>query len=446
MLSEALEGPKFLFLGYKGSGKTFLAERIRLELEDSYSDFVRSVSLGDFPFTPFSKIIRGNAEPETKYPTAWSWIILIYLLESFAKDEGLVHSDATAFNDAVNAFRRMGLSPAGNPAELVRTSAKNNFRLALPGKMAEYSWAQSEEKPASDIPDFVMSLKELINGVSTSNRHFLVIDGLDDVLTSREVQFKSLSALIFEISRLNDDFARHDVPAKIILLCRTDIFERIPGPNKNKIRQDSAGEFDWYSNPREPDSSLLVQIAELRAKRSLGVDAMLFDELLPSRIDGSETARFLLDMTRHTPRDFLRLLSHIQEFSSQGRVTTDQVKSGLRDYSIRYFLPEIRDELSGYAEPTEIDHLIKALGKVAKRDFSLDELLRTSAATRGKLSDEKLLEILEALFDCSGLGNIQNRKDGTTFYTFKFRNRNSSFNESTPIMLHRGLWKALNLV
>ena len=85
---EALHGQKYLFLGYKGAGKSFIAERIDLTLGGSHSDFVKLLSLSDFPFTPFSKIIRGNSEPESKYPTAWSWILLVYLLESFAKDEG----------------------------------------------------------------------------------------------------------------------------------------------------------------------------------------------------------------------------------------------------------------------------------------------------------------------------------------------------------------------
>lgn len=78
---EALSGNKYLFLGYKGAGKSSIAERIELTLRDSYSDFAKLVSLADFPFTPFSKIVRGDAEPETKFPTAWSWILLIYLLE-----------------------------------------------------------------------------------------------------------------------------------------------------------------------------------------------------------------------------------------------------------------------------------------------------------------------------------------------------------------------------
>jgi hypothetical protein len=162
---EALNGPRYLFLGYKGAGKSHIGERLQLSLSGSYSQFVKLVSLSDFPFTPFSKVIRGDAEPETKYPTAWSWILLIYLLESFARDGSIRHPDPSAFQDAVLAFRQMGLSPATNPATIVRSSSKNNFKLSLPGKLAEFSWSGSETRPASEIPDFVESLKHLISGI-----------------------------------------------------------------------------------------------------------------------------------------------------------------------------------------------------------------------------------------------------------------------------------------
>lgn len=441
----AKSGDKYLFLGYKGAGKSSIGERLELTLSNDETKFVKVVPLEDFPFTPFSKIIRGDAEPEVKYPAAWSWILLVYVLDSFSKDEGLTHPDPVAFQDAIRAFKMMGLSPAGNPATIVRTSAKSSFTLSLPGKLATYTWSGSETKPASELPSFVESLKTLITQVRSSSRHYLIIDGLDDILTSKEIQYKSLSALIFEVARLNKLFASSNCPSKIIILCRTDIFERIPGANKNKVRQDDAIELDWYHDPREPSASLLVQIAQLRTARSLGVAIDLFKDLLPTKVDCVETVRYLLEATRHTPRDFLRLLAHIQEFSTDRRVSIPQLKSGMREYSIKYFLPEIQDELSGYATPEEISRMISALAKLRKRDFKISELIESSKSLIKPLPSERVFDICQALFNCSALGNIQHRQGGTTYYTFKYRNRHSSFNENEDIMLHKGLWKALNL-
>lgn len=443
---EARVGHKYLFLGYKGTGKSAIGQRIQLSAADRYSEFVKLVPLQDFPFTPFSKIIRGDAEPETKFPTAWSWILLTYLLDSFSRDNGLQHSDMTAFQDAVSAFRKMGLTPTDSPADIVRKSAKNAFKLSLPGKLAEYSWSGSDIKPASEIPNFVESIKQLIYGIRSQNRHLLIIDGLDDIFTSRDIQYKSLSALIFEVARLNESLQRNQVSAKIVLLCRTDIFERIPGPNKNKVRQDYALELDWYNDPRDPEQSLLVQVARLRTNRSLGNDINLFKRFFPNHIDGTEVPRLLLDMTRHTPRDFLRLLHHIQEFSGPGLVNSNMVKSGMREYSIKYFLPEIHDELSGYAQPEEIGRLFSIFGRLRKRQFKWSELEEASGLTNKTFSRDRLHELVELLFECSALGNIQNRSGGNTYFTFKYRNRHSTYNEGEQIILHRGLWKALNLV
>ena len=290
----------------------------------------------------------------------------------------------------------------------------------------------------------------MFQDIRSESRHYLIIDGLDDILTQREVQYRSISALIFEVERINNNFVNNNVPAKIILLCRTDLFEVVPGANKNKIRQDYAMELDWYRDPREPNSSELVKIAELRTRRSLGAGAQLFRRIFPQEVDRQRVETALLDMTRHTPRDFLRLLHHIQQFSSSsGKINVTAVKSGMRDYSIKYFLPEIHDELSGYATPAEIDSIVDALGKLRKRDFRFHELVESSRSINKRLSEERVYELVRALFQCSALGNIQRRsgpQGDTRFYTFKYRNRHSSFNEGEQLMLHRGLWKALNLI
>lgn len=440
----AKTGPHFLFLGYKGAGKSAIGTRIRLKSESNYDEFVRSVFLGDFPFTPFSKMVRGDIEPEAKYPIAWSWILLIYILESLSGDNGLTHPNPSALANAASSFREMGLSPAGDPSEIVRTTSNKTFKVSVP-KVFEHSWQSREFRSPTEIPGFVQNLKELIRGCRSHSMHYLIIDGLDDIMTSRNTQHTSIGALIFEANRLNSMFRENGVPAKIIILCRTDLFERVAGANKNKVRQDYAVELDWYHNPAQPDESLLIRAADLRAERSLGRPTKLFEKFFVGKLDNSDVRTKLLDMTRHTPRDFLQLLKSIQPFANDiDLVTPSQIRSGFRSYSMTYFLPEIRDELYGYATIEEVAAIFDALGAIGKRQFVYDDFIDALSQSDASIEPRRAGELAQALFECSAVGNVR-RREGNVFYTTKYRNRHSVFNKSDGIMLHQGLWKALNI-
>lgn len=443
--SEALKSSKFLFLGYKGSGKSAIGERLQLISNNDPNMFVRKMDMEDFPFTPFSKLIRGDIEPESKYPTAWSWIVLIYIMYSFRKDEGMSHPDQPSFISAVKCFEAMGLVPNNKPGDLIRTSSRASFKLMIP-TVAEASSTTKELRPASEIPYFVESIKEMIRHCRSSSKHFLVIDGLDDILTKRDVQYDSLNALIYETNRLNQDFRRNCVPAKIILVCRTDLFDRLGGANKNKVRQDYAVELDWYRDTLEPDKSELIKLADKRAERSLGTPTSIFGEFLKVRIDDGDLRKSLLDMTRHTPRDFVELLKHVQKHVEDDLITANSIRNGMRTYSINYLLPEIHDELHGYCTKSEFEQLTSLLGVLRKRDFSFSEFVDLAETRMCEMNRSRLKQLFEHLFVCSAIGHVIKGPGGNTFYTFNYRNRHSSFDERQRIILHKGLWKALNLV
>ena len=176
----------------------------------------------------------------------------------------------------------------------------------------------------------------------------------------------------------------------------------------------------------------------------------IFKEFLPERVHrpndpvGQDTRRVLLDLTRHTPRDIISLMNHIQKFYTRGRLSQDQLLSGARSYSVDYFVPEIKDELAGYFPPEDIDKTLVLLGALRKRDFTYAELSEQAGKTRG--SEALDLDLAtKLLFDCSAIGNVEAWPGGTTYYTFKYRNRNSVLNLERRLILHRGMWKALNL-
>lgn len=454
LINEAKLGRKFLFLGYKGSGKSAISEHLRLSAIGDSQQFVTTTFLSDFPYTDFKNIIRGDAEAESKYPTAWSWLLLLNLFSSFAQDAGSPSISDIDFFSTLQTLENLGLIPSPSLRQMIITSSKRNLKLSIPSVL-ETSSERSSQEQGLQIPFFVERLKTLSAKFKSESMHYLVIDGLDDILTKRQIQYESLAALVFEVSRLNTMFRKNNTSAKIILLCRTDLFERLPGANKNKVRQDSSMALDWYHDPRNPGNSNLIKLINQKIQAThpevIDIFSQFFPQkvkhIYPERVVQQDPRAFLLDLTRHTPRDFIQILSHIQTFSQghKGILTKDQILNGVRSYSINYFLPEIKDEMVGYIPVEAVESAISLIGSLRKREFTLSEL-SDMASKQERYSQLKLHDIISALFECSAIGNLHNRPRGQTYYTFKYRNRNSTLNLEDTLILHRGVWKALNLI
>ena len=441
MIHEAKDGNRFLFLGYKGSGKSSISQHLRLIAEQDAQLFVTQTFLAEFPYISFKKIIKGEAEPEAKYPATWSWLLLLQLFGSFDKDEGLRADEGVDYVGALQTLKNTGLLPTPSLKEVVRVSSKHSFRLAA--NALGVGGERAVKDSTIELPSFVERLRLISSHIRSESRHLLLIDGLDEILSARDVQYQSLAALVTEVGRLNLFFARHQTPAKIVLLCRTDLFERLPSANKNKLRQDSAVSLDWYHDSRDPGKSMLVQLANLRAGLVVeGVD--IFESFFPV-MEGRDARHFLLDLTRHTPRDFLQLLTNLQHFSGNGRLSSSQVLSGVRQYSIQYFMPEIRDELHGYVDRDSVDAALDLIGSLRTREFKMADL-DAKAKGNPRFESLDLPNIIRTLFEASAIGNIHSRPHGKTTYTFKFRNRNSTLNLEDRLILHRGMWKAMNLI
>lgn len=438
----AISGSEFLILGYKGSGKSAVSERLRLLNQNDSQTFITTIDLEDFPYTTFSQIVPGKDAPQSKYPAAWSWILLIYLLASLERDQGLVAPDPRALGETIAALKEMGLLPITGLSRLVRSTGETAVKISIP---QFFEGAHKRQEVRIDVPYYVDNLKRLVAQLRTESRHLLILDGLDEIVTTQASQWDSLGALVYEVNRLNALFAQAGLNAKVLLLCRTDIFELLEGANKNKIRQDSAVELDWYSNPSAPQKSRLVNVADLRATLACGRPIKVFEEFFPAKLFNRPTAQALLETTRHTPRDFLQLLKTIQASCRDGGITTTNIRNGIRTYSLEYFLPELIDELQGYVTSAEAREFFKVAGALRQRDFSIKEMYALSESNVSSLSREKIDTAVRALFECSGIGNIERRPDGQVIFTFKYRNRHATIDMNQRLILHRGLWRALNL-
>jgi hypothetical protein len=165
----------------------------------------------------------------------------------------------------------------------------------------------------------------------------------------------------------------------------------------------------------------------------------------PNDINQIDTVAFLLDKTRHTPRDFIQLLNHLKPFYRGTTFTVPQILSGVRQYSIKYFLPEIWDELAGYVPREHFDCFLSVLRSHRNPDRSYRQLLYAACSTK-KIEQRDFDTMLNTLYECSAIGHRwQDTISREWRFDFKYRNHNSAFNAGNDILLHPGLLKALNL-
>lgn len=441
VVEKALDNSTFLFLGYKGSGKSSLSEHLRLIADNSL--MVSQESLKDFPFKNFYKIVTGDAEIEVKAREAWRWLLAIKVLNKMEEDADAHSEKKEVVKKFVEVFTQAGLFPLSDMSTLVKRTSTNSFKAGL--KSFNVELTQNKENADVSIALSTEFVMKLLKSYKESHRHVMVIDDLDYNISPRREQFISIAALINEVKDLNNYMLTEGIPVKIIVLCRTDIFDRLPDPNKNKTRRDSSFMFSWYKEGvNTPSDSPLIQLVNKRAKLVYPDLSDVFGYFFPNVYNHKNIYNVLLDFTRHTPRDFIQLMNCIQKQCKGYKVSVSNIDKGIKEYSLDYFVTEIEDEMAGYIEFDKIKSILGIFNIMRKREFTFQEFL-TSYRNVKTLNDTDANDVMRVLYDCSAIGQKYSYGGKTNRFTFKYRNRNSAFSERDTIQLHKGLWKALNM-
>ena len=289
-------------------------------------------------------------------------------------------------------------------------------------------------------------IKDILIQVKEERQHLIIIDELDDILTPNGRQLENIAALINETKDLNYFFYTNHIPAKIIILCRTDMFERLPGQNLNKIKQDNSFTFTWYREGIDSNKeSDLVYLVNKRARLTYPEIKDVFSTFFPSRFDNTDIYSALLNYTRHIPRDFIQLMNYIKKHCDSEKVTHSTIIKGIKDYSTEYFITEISNELSGYLPSSAIQPVFNVISSLRLQSFTFEQFQR-KAQEYPSLRDLNSVDVLKVLYDCSAIGHIHYyNENNKTMVLYKYRNRATSFEKTDKILLHRGLWKSMNV-
>jgi hypothetical protein len=456
--SSALRGDKFLILGPKGTGKTALARYLQAtESNGTHLALVRDAS--SLPLSEIPRLQTGQPSGPERTVVAWKFVLLCNYLELLLRDQGCsIQQNAEAVRVS-KLLRDFGFMGDASGRALLRAST-TTITIPLPKLGQMY---KRESRPEINIYNLIPYLEAWAAEAESEISHVLLLDGLDSIFLNDLKYDESLSSLVQAAYGINQRLRESRATGSIVLLLRNDVFSRISLslPDSQKMRDDLSLDLDWrVLSGRAGSSAPLIKLVNAKAAQALGSDPIQVLEYFPNDIQLGKRGtaprwiprlQYLLNLTRHTPRDLLRLFEEIRKVDASDmypyngkRLSGDVIREGVLQYSTKYFVGAIRNEFAGVEGGAEsATSAISALQGLGKQHFNRAEFARALNKIEGSVrhNPDRLLKFL---FYAGAIGNYIARRD-ETYLQFYHRRDETEIYLGGGFILHNALVHAWSM-
>jgi hypothetical protein len=316
--------------------------------------------------------------------------------------------------------------------------------------------ARSKTTEASNWIERVNILEDFLLERSEEAKYYILFDELDEdyrdvVKTSQSPAYIELITSLFKaVQDIRSTFSTES-PASIIpvIFLRDDIYDLIQDSDKNKWR-DFRVDLAW-------DVHKIKHVIAFRISRALDPDCQtvldfstawekVFGKSLVSM--GHEKKHkvhsfdFIARSTLLRPRDFVAYLQACAEHACGLNVpiTPRTIKFVDKAFS-NYLREEFTDEL--FAILPEITAIFDLISQLRKWIFTIPEFESAYAEQleAGFIKEKSTKFVLQVLFLFDVIGNTP--RAGR--YVFRYQNREARLNFNERVVVHRGLFKALQI-
>jgi energy-coupling factor transporter ATP-binding protein EcfA2 len=446
-VSTIEEGNRCYVIGRKGSGKTAISEYLgRISASDTFSE---KLTFKNFPFNELYVLKNSGYTGPNQYITLWKYVIYSTICKLMAKNENIsseIKSDLERVygSDTLSLDRR-----------LAKWVGKE-FSLSLFGLSLKVSRDPDKAKQLTWI-ERVAVLEDVLLKYGDSARYFVIFDELDEdyrniIQQAQYEQYTGLVTSLFkavqDIKSIFRDRSRYQILPIVFL--RDDIYEIIQDSDKNKWN-DFKIELNWNEDK-------IRRLVAFRISRALNphADRILSFEKAWEKLVGRQKLRvvtnkkteidsfdFIARSTYLRPRDFVKYLQACAEEAtgSDGVIHANTIRQVDTAFS-NYLKDELRDEL--FAILPDIWVIFDVISQIGKWNFTQAEFDRAyqDQAKRGNLSQKDVGFVLQVLFLFSVIGNAR-RHD---YYVFRYLHRDARLSFNDRIVVHRGLFKSLQIV
>jgi hypothetical protein len=448
----AIDGQDFLVLGPKGTGKSALAWYLKLT-ESNTSHFTDVLDASSLPLAEIPRLQTGQDAGPERTVIAWQFILLCNYLQLLLRDKSVYFASDREVKRVARLLRDYGFMSDASGKAIVNISS-TTITIPIP-KIGEIY--KKEQQSHLNIYNLVPYLESWVSSALSNVRHVLFLDGLDSILLNDPKYDESLASLVQAAYTLNQRFIERDACGSIILLLRNDVFARIELslPDSQKMRDDLSAQLDWrILSGAAGISSPLMSLVNRKAAQALDIPSVDVLSFFPRTITVGTRGRrprpipcfqYLLNMTRHTPRDLLRLFEEIRKVDEgeplgpdNGILRDDVIHEGILRYAKDYFVGAIRNEFAGTeGGPQAAGAAISALKSLGKQEFDRADFKNalTDLDIQPPPNDGRLLELL---FYAGAIGNVVGRGD-RRYMQFYHRRDESEIYLKGKFILHNAL-------
>ena len=445
--SKIMEGDYSLVLGRKGSGKTAIAEYIvRSEIQEIYQ--AQKLSFKNFPFNELYGLSDDRFTHPNQYITIWKYVILSFVCRMIGENP---KTDPLVAKQINKAF---GNNADTNLAAVIRKWTVGKVNLSF------FGFGGGVEKGEQSEQDWIRSVEQLESIVikyANGYRYFIVLDELDEDFKDVIGRYKNdqylqlLTSLIKAVSEIRSISVTNNLKVFPVIFLRDDIFDLLRDNDKNKL-VDVTLELQW------DQQKISDMLAHRIWKSSTGaVSGPNFEEAWTALFmhrwtkygyqqkKRMATFDFIARSTHMRPRDFIRYLQLAA--AHELKSGNEKIQGGTLRHVDASFSPYLKNELIDEIESIipEIDQVLDVLSHVNKQRITPEEFREAFAELEPtKESGIDADTCLKLLFHFSVIGN--SGKGRSPLFFFKYEHPSRKLNFGLPIVVHRGLYKALEIV
>lgn len=465
---------KFLVLGSKGTGKTYLANYVKKMVEKK--EYVKMVGESEFTICKLNAMSREACDDELAVAVS-KWFLLMQLSHLIIDN----HKFAARYNFFSNVYRlRKWIEQFENDDILKVIKSMNNYStersyssqltakrdgdipLAAKGGLSRLiSKGQTKESERKNFFELLPAFeRKVFASIKAEEKFYVILDDLDEFTSNKDV--KGRDNIIINLIKISKEYNldnRGKGKYKFIVLLRTDILEDLQAKysNLSKLNTSCAVELYWlFDNTSiKPYNHPLISMILHKIINSCPIYSeydkeQLYNELFPEAIDNKSPLDYLLDYGFGRPRDIITFLTKAKELCpDQQSFNAHVLKEARKAYS-SCFYDELLNQSAFYGKPEYVRQCLQLLSTIKTSSFMFNDIKENFINCRDSYKDiDSIDDAVRFLYKIGAIGNTWKVKKNSTkvsHYSWAYKkDATSEADFSKKFTIHYGLRKKFSM-